>query len=455
MAPSTPASLNVDFCCVLTSARTAGAANSAAAVRTETNRTRVIVLLQTVRVTYSNGAVPRVVSAAAVLLALVMSAATVSSTQDRRILDTTDAVNTGLPTQTSVTPAVSAGGFIYTSGLVGIDHSGRADQPDVTAETRRALDRLKTVLAAAGSSLDHTVSLNVYLKNSADFDALNNAYREYFPDKPPARTTVSADLPNGALVMISAIAVPQGAEREVLHPAGWAKSPRPYSYIVRAGDLVFLSGLVSRRGSDDQVVPGSVAVQTRQILENAGVLLRTAGLSYANVVAARVYLTDDSLFEAMNDEYGQYFEQGPPARATAITRLMGADSTVEISLIASTAEKQLIGPVVSPSLPVSTAVRAGAHVFLSGVLGTTDANVGDIVAQAHEAVGHLKRTLDLAGLTFADVVDQTTYLPDLWQADRIEPVFHEALAAPAARTTVGAKLVTRAGLVEVLLTAVK
>ncbi len=405
--------------------------------------------------TYSNGAVPRLANAGVVLVTFVTSVATVWSAQDRRILDTTATVNTGVPGVVTAAPAVIAGGFIYTSGLIGIDHSGPGNQPDVAAETRRALDRLKAVLEAAGSSLDQAVSVTVYLRNPGDFDALNNAYREYFPDKPPVRTTVSGDLPAGALVMISAVAVPQGAAREALHPAGWAKSPRPYSYIVRAGDLVFLSGLVSRRGSDDQVVPGSITVQTRTILENAGVLLRTAGLSYANVVAARVYLTDDSLFEAMNDEYGRYFSGGPPARATAITRLMGADSTVEISLVASTSEKQLIGPTVSPSLPVSTAVRAGSHVFLSGVLGTTDANVGDVVAQTHEALAHLKRTLDLAGLTFADVVDQTTYLPDLWQADRIEPLFHDALATPTARTTVGTKLVTRAGLVEVLLTAIK
>ena len=60
------------------------------------------------------------------------------------------------------------------------------------------------------------------------------------------------DIRDGALVEMSAIAVPNGTEREVLHPVGWMKSPRPYSYIVRAGGLVFLSGLVSRRGTDDQ-----------------------------------------------------------------------------------------------------------------------------------------------------------------------------------------------------------
>jgi len=50
-------------------------------------------------------------------------------------------------------------------------------------------------------------------------------------------------------ITLSAIAVPTGASRETLLPAGWVKSPRPYSYIVRTSDLVFLSGLVSRRGS--------------------------------------------------------------------------------------------------------------------------------------------------------------------------------------------------------------
>jgi 2-iminobutanoate/2-iminopropanoate deaminase len=284
---------------------------------------------------------------------------------------------------------------------------------------------------------------------------MNVVYREFFAAQPPARTTVGVDLPHGAQVMISAVAVPNGVAREVFHPAGWTKSPRPYSYAVRSGDLVFLSGLVSRRGSDDQVVVGTVQTQTRTILENAGVLLRTAGLSYANVIAARVFLTDDSQFEAMNDEYGRYFSDRPPARATAITPLMGNDSAVEISLIASTAEKQVIGPTVSPSLPVSTAVRAGARVFLSGVVGNTDANVGDVVAQTRETLGRIQRTLDLAGLTFADIVDTTVYLPDLWQSDRVDSVYKEFFLPSPARSTVGARLVTRAGLVEFMTTAVK
>lgn len=392
---------------------------------------------------------------AAVAIALVVLSASLWSMQDRRILDTTPEVNTGLPGPAVDAPAVVAGGFIYTSGLVGLEPTSRTDQPEISAEVRRALERLKTVLEAAGSSLGSAVSVTVYLRNPADFEAMNTVYREFFADQPPARTTVSADLPHGALVMVSAVAVPRGAPREVLHPAGWAKSPRPYSYVVRSGDLVFLSGLVSRRGTDDQVVPGSIAIQTRTILENAGTLLRTAGLSYEDVVSTRVFLTDDSLFEGMNDEYRRYFPEGPPARSTGITKLIGADSSVEISLIASTVDKQLLGPTVSPSLPVSTAVRVGPRVFLSGVIGNTDANVGDVASQTHEMLGHIQHTLETAGLSFADVVDSTMYLPDLWQFDKVDRIYHEMFLTPPARSAIGAKLVTRAGLVEMTVTAVR
>jgi 2-iminobutanoate/2-iminopropanoate deaminase len=298
------------------------------------------------------------------------------------------------------------------------------------------------------------VSVHVYLKRAADFEGLNNAYRQTFTDKPPVRTTVVTDLGPDRLVALSAIAVPAGAPREVLHPPGWIKSPRPYSYIVRAGGLVFLSGLVSRRGTDDQPVPGPVSVQTKTILDNAGVLLRTAGLTYADVVAARVFLTDDSLFEEMNNQYRAYFTDEPPARATAITELMGLDAFVEITLIASESGKQALGPSVSPSLPLSTAVRAGDVLFLSGVLGNTDTNASDLTAQTREVFTRIRRTLEGAGLSFSHVVDNTIYLADMWQQRQVDAISREIFPHdPPARTVVGARLVARSAVVEMMMTA--
>jgi 2-iminobutanoate/2-iminopropanoate deaminase len=353
-------------------------------------------------------------------------------------------------------PAVARGGFVFVSALDGTGPNGLPAADDVAAQTRRVLERLRGVLEASGSSIAQTVSVYVYLRAASDFEAMNEVYREVFADKPPVRTTVVAGLPPGLRVVMSAIAVPAGADREVLHPAGWMKSPRPYSYIVRANGLVFLSGLISRRGVDDQPVPGPVTTQVKTILDNAGTLLRTAGLDYSDVVAARVYVADDSFFEEMNDEYRQYFPIDPPARATAVASLMGSATWIEISFIASTMEKKVMGPVVSPSLPLSTAVRTGSLTFLSGVLGNTDKTKGNVAAQTRETLARIGRTLEAAGFTPADVVDNLVYMPDIWQRPEMTPAHREFFGATApAGTLVGAKLITPDGLIEMMMTCVR
>jgi 2-iminobutanoate/2-iminopropanoate deaminase len=352
--------------------------------------------------------------------------------------------------------AVVAGGLVYISGVNGLPDPGATGDSTVIDETNRAFGRLKSALEAAGSSLADLVAVNVYLKRTSDFDLMNAAYKTYFTDNPPARTTVAAEPDGGGFIEISAVAQLAGAPREAMIPTGWVKSARPYSYAIRTGDLVFLSGLVSRRGTDDQVVPGSVAMQTETILTNAATLLKTAGLTLKDVVSARVYLTDDSMFEAMNAEYEHFFPDDPPARATGVVGLMGPETYVEITLVASRTPKEVLGPRLSPTLPVSTAVRAGRRTFFSGVLGQTEANVGDQAAQAREALTKMAHNLELTGVTAADVVDSTVYLGDRSGVAAFDAVFHEFFPTdPPARTVVGAKLVNRSGLAEIILTAVK
>jgi 2-iminobutanoate/2-iminopropanoate deaminase len=376
--------------------------------------------------------------------------------QGAQTMEQRRAITAGAPPIGPYSPAVVAGGLVYVSGLLGTGADGQMVGPDVASQTRRILDRMTEILEAAGSSLGQTVSVSVFLKNPGDFEALNATYRDYFRESPPVRTTVVADLLNGALVEIAAIAVPKGATREVLHPAGWIKSPRPYSYIVRTDDLVFLSGLVSRRGVDDALVPGAVDVQTTTILDNAATLLKTAGVGLEDVVQSRVFITDDVVFDAMNNTYRTYFPKEPPARATAVARLMGNDFLVEVTLVATRGEKEVLGAVVSPSLPLSTAVRAGNRVFLSGVLGNTDANMGDPAAQTRELMTRISRTLTTAGLSFADVADSTVYLTDLTQFATMNGVYREFFpSAPPARATVGTRLVSRNALVEIMMTAVR
>ncbi len=96
----------------------------------------------------------------------------------------------GPPSKAPLAPAVKAGGFVYTSGNVGVNRQEGTVPEGVQAQTRQTLENLKEVLGAAGSSLDRVVKANIYLTDMADFQAMNEVYREYFPVDPPARTTV-------------------------------------------------------------------------------------------------------------------------------------------------------------------------------------------------------------------------------------------------------------------------
>jgi len=105
--------------------------------------------------------------------------------------------------------AIRVGEFVYTAGQIPIDpKSGNLVAGGVTEQTRQVLENLKAVLEAAGSSLDKVIKATVYLKNLADFAALNEVYGEYLGKAKPARSTVAvADLPRGALVEIDFVAM--------------------------------------------------------------------------------------------------------------------------------------------------------------------------------------------------------------------------------------------------------
>jgi 2-iminobutanoate/2-iminopropanoate deaminase len=107
--------------------------------------------------------------------------------------------------------AVRIGNTVYTSGQIPIDpNTGELVAGGIEAQTTRVLDNLKAVLAAAGLTLAHVVRTTVYLKDLADFAAMNALYATYFAPEgvvAPARSTVQvAALPKNALVEIDCIA---------------------------------------------------------------------------------------------------------------------------------------------------------------------------------------------------------------------------------------------------------
>jgi 2-iminobutanoate/2-iminopropanoate deaminase len=111
--------------------------------------------------------------------------------------------------------AVLAGGFLFCSGQIPLDpESGVLVSGTVADETRRVLENLRAVLAAAGLGLDGVVRTTVYLTNLADFPVVNQVYAEFFPAPSPARSTVQvAALPREARVEIDAVAIDSAPAR--------------------------------------------------------------------------------------------------------------------------------------------------------------------------------------------------------------------------------------------------
>jgi 2-iminobutanoate/2-iminopropanoate deaminase len=351
--------------------------------------------------------------------------------------------------------AVKADGLIYVSGTLG---SGG----DVKAQTKQVLDNISATLKTAGSSLTNAASVTVYLRNQSDFAAMNEVYRGYWTKDPPARTTVFLPLLNEGLVEIAVVAVPDGGDRVVVNPAGWNAAANPYSYAIKTGNTLFLAGLISRNGVDNTAIKGDMAAQTKTVMDNGAAVLKAAGFAYSDVVAARVYITDADAFQAMNGVYRTYFPADPPARATVKAQLTSADYAVEVTMVAVKGSKTAITTPGEDGKPgtknpnLSSAIQVGNRLYVSGTLGNTAANKGDVKAQAAEALVRIGRTMKVAGFDFNNIVDGVVYLPDLTKFADMNASYVEKLVKDRpTRATVGAGLMGADAAVEIMFTAVK
>ena len=124
---------------------------------------------------------------------------------ERRIIHTENAPKAIGP----YSQAVRTGDMIFCAGQIPLDPATvKLVEGDITVQTRRVLTNLSNVLEAAGSSLSRVIKTTVFLANFDDFQAMNAVYAEFFPEQPPARSTIqAARLPAGALVEIEAIAL--------------------------------------------------------------------------------------------------------------------------------------------------------------------------------------------------------------------------------------------------------
>ena len=108
----------------------------------------------------------------------------------------------------------------------------------------------------------------------------------------------------------------------------------PYSQAVRSGSLLFLSGQIPLDPATGQLVAGDISAQTERVLKNLAAILDAAGSSLEKVLKTTVYLRDLAEFGKMNEVYGRFFGEQPPARATVQVARLPRDAAIEIDLVA-------------------------------------------------------------------------------------------------------------------------
>jgi 2-iminobutanoate/2-iminopropanoate deaminase len=108
----------------------------------------------------------------------------------------------------------------------------------------------------------------------------------------------------------------------------------PYNQAVQAGNLLFISGQIAINPATDQIVKKDIIEETHQVMQNLKAILGEAGMEFADVLKATLYVSDINNFSTVNEVYGKYFNDYFPARETIQVGALPRGVNVEISMIA-------------------------------------------------------------------------------------------------------------------------
>lgn len=117
----------------------------------------------------------------------------------------------------------------------------------------------------------------------------------------------------------------------------------PYSQAIRSGSMLYCAGQIPLDPATGQIVPGDIGEQTKRVLENVAAILKAEHLSFDHVIKTTVFLTSMDDFQTMNEIYGTYFRDNPPARSTVAVSALPKGAKVEIEVIAAASENPATG----------------------------------------------------------------------------------------------------------------
>lgn len=108
----------------------------------------------------------------------------------------------------------------------------------------------------------------------------------------------------------------------------------PYSQAVKAGNTLYVSGQIPMDAETGEMINANITEETHQVMKNLDAILSAAGMNFSNVIKCSIFIKDMGQFTTINEAYGMYFKQDPPARETVEVARLPKDVNVEISCIA-------------------------------------------------------------------------------------------------------------------------
>jgi reactive intermediate/imine deaminase len=340
-------------------------------------------------------------------------------------------------------PGIDAGDYVYVSGQ-GPRRQDGSVPTNFGDQVRQSLQNIRSVIEAAGLTMDHVVYVQVYLEDMNHYGELNKVFADYFAKNPPARAVLGVSRLPVSPLQINAVAVRDLAGKRPVNPPNF-KPDKAYSPGMLTHDRLFVSAMP---GSDlaNGKVPDDPAAQVDFALDGLKSIVEAAGLKLSNMVFVNPYLTREVPMQIMNEHYARRFEFGnTPARATIEVSSLPVGVHIAYTGVAvrDLSQRRAIRPKNMPPSPTaSPCVFAGDTLYCSAKSGFIPGPNGGIYAsttshQVRQTMRNLLDNLEEADMKFDQVVSTTVYLDDLSELPKFEKVYKQYFKGiPPAQTTV-------------------
>ena len=317
-------------------------------------------------------------------------------------------------------PGVIAGNYLYVAGQ-GVRRPDGKQSDTFEAQARQCLENIRAIVKAGGLSMRDVVYTQAHVLEESQIPVVERLYREYFPEAPPARSTVRVRLmPTATPVEINAVAY--RGKRTPVRVAGYDE-PGWQTPAIAAGDRIYLSGA---SGTDVKQAVASL----RKTLERAGADLHRVALLH---VYRTPEVSEQAIVEGLKSAWTG---RALPALAFAEILSLPAGAKLQITGIDARpqANLELLGAITGVPARCATIESAA---FCSTQNGKSDGTLAAAVEQQVSATfQNIAEALSLANLKVDDVVAATVYLDDLDEFQRMNQVYATQFeAGRPARTT--------------------